>query len=188
MVELCHVISAEFPRLFMHFKSIFFSRSFRRAREKDLKRLAVGRAAAEREEERQLTRKLKAESEEKVNEWMRKKRIEADKEMARQVELQKKLAIANEKPKEFKKAIDFQEWLKMKNEKLVVEKKQTAEKKKPKDTLKRRESVTHEQWMRTSSSKAKPVPFNRGLDSLKGSTTKLFVNPEPWRFDEWFNL
>lgn len=145
--------------------------------------MAREREAAEKEVQKELEKEMKAKSEEKVLKWMHKKRIEADKKLACLNELQK-MSIQNEKPKVFKKSINFEDWLKMKNEKLLTDKKQTTVKETKNETSKRRESISHERWLRTSSSKPKPVPMSRGLDSLKGSTTKLFVNPEPWKFDE----
>lgn len=119
---------------------------------------------------------------------MRKKEIEAEKKIAKISEAKKALIAANNKPKEFKKAINYQDWLAKKNESLELKKKEEEVKQNAaKDYKKCRKStsnISFEKWVRSSSSKPKPVPMGKGLDSLRGSTTKLYINPEPWKFDD----
>lgn len=126
-------------------------------------------------------------AEAKVQAWMEKKRIEADKKMARINEMKKKIVVDNSKTKEFKRAINFQDWISQKNENLVNEKKRQEEKQNSaKNYQKFREtasSKSYDNWVRKAPSKPKPVPIGKGLESLRGSTTKIFVNPEPWNED-----
>jgi len=161
-------------------------------REKERKRVALQRLEAVIEANRSIEASRKIKSEEMVDEWMRKKKIETERKMLRLAEMKKAAAQAANKPKEFKKAINFQDWLHKKNEDNIRLKQEEDEKKKRiekarNNCRKCRESVSsasYEKWFRSASSKPKPVPLNRGLESLRGSTTKIFINPEPWKFDE----
>lgn len=129
-------------------------------------------------------------SEVKVHEWIRKKEIEAEKQKSRLLAI-KEAAEAAKKPKEFKNAMNYQDWMAKKNEDLIRVKKQQEEKTKQIEQAKLthqkcRETVSkisYAKWARSASSKAKPVPLNRGLETLRGSTTKTFINPEPWKFE-----
>lgn len=146
------------------------------------------RLEAEIDAQLELQEQRKQKSEEKVEKWLRKKQVEGEKKIARLLEMKKSATAASNKPKEFKKAINFQDWISKKDADLVAMKKQREEKAKATKTVQKfRESVSsasYEKWIRTASSKAKPVPFNKGLASLSGSTTKIYINPEPWKFDE----
>lgn len=121
---------------------------------------------------------------------MRKKEIEAEKQKSRLLAI-KAAAEAAKKPKEFKNAMNYQDWMAKKNEDLIRVKKQQEEKMKQIEQAKLthqkcREtvsSISYAKWARSASSKAKPVPLNRGLETLRGSTTKTFINPEPWKFE-----
>lgn len=150
--------------------------------------MAKERLQAEIEAELKLQEQRKQKSEEKVEKWLKKKQIEGEKKIARLLEMKRAAAAANTKPKEFKKAINFEEWMSKKNDDLLALKIKQEEKKKATKTVQKvRESVStasYEKWSRKASSKAKPVPFNKGLASLSGSTTKIYINPEPWKFDE----
>lgn len=123
---------------------------------------------------------------------MRKKQIEAEKKMLRLAEMKKAAEAAKNKQKEFKKAANFQDWLSKKEEDFIQLKKQQDETKKQSEEAKKsyrkcREiasSASYDKWVRLASSKAKSVPLNQGLASLRGSTTKIFINPEPWKFEE----
>ena len=135
------------------------------------------------------SRKLKCEG--KVEEWMRKKKVEAEKKMQRLIEM-KAAQDANKKPKEFKKGINFNDWLNKKNEDLIQFQKKQDKKNKQLEKAKKNDrncretvsSASYEKWIQSAPSKPKPVPFNQGLDSLRGSTNKIYINPEPWKFDD----
>lgn len=160
-----------------------------RAREKNKKRLEKELREAELKEKLKFEEERQTVSSTKVREWMRKKEIQADKKIAKLNEM-KKEAEASVKPKEFKKVINFQDWLAKKNEAIEAQKKEQALKKKNvEDYQKCRKTVSatsYNNWVRSSSSKPKPVPLNRGLESLRGSTTKIKTNPIPWQsLDDW---
>ncbi|EDW76388.1 uncharacterized protein Dwil_GK15429 [Drosophila willistoni] len=38
-----------------------------------------------------------------------------------------------------------------------------------------------EKWMSKVSSKPKPVPMNQGMDSLRGTISQLYINPQHWQ-------
>lgn len=140
---------------------------------------------AEIEEEREiLERKRKAEAEKKIKEWMEKKRIQAEEKFARMNEMKKKLIVDKKKPKEYKKAINFQDWINLKNQNCEVDRKRRDEEQNRSESRQQsRESVANQsynKWIRAASTKAKPVPLCQGLESLRGSSTKIYTNPEPW--------
>lgn len=155
-------------------------------REKEKKRQQKERIEAERKMklEKEANKKLK--NDEKVKEWNERKRREAEKKICR-LNSMKQVAERkiNEKPKEFKKAIRFEEWVEKKNEEYKALKAQQAmEKMKLKEYTKTRETVSDvvfKKWLKNSKNAPKPVPLNRGLDSLRGSTSKLYINPTPWK-------
>lgn len=119
---------------------------------------------------------------------MRRKQIEADKKITRLEQLKNEAEAALSKPKEFKRVINFGDWMKQKSDEVLAKKKDEQEKQKMQEKL----NKTHQQcrkavsdaafknWARKSYSMAKPVAAGKGLDSLRGSTTKLYVNPQPW--------
>lgn len=170
--------------MFTFISSISIIRS---AREKERKRLERIRRDAEIEVHREVMEERKMQAEVKVEQWMEKKKIEAEKKIARISEMKKQLETIKEKPKEFKKAINFQDWMKQKNENFMSsKKKQEEDKKLMKDNQKFRQSASAQSygtWLNSAHSKAKPVPFGKGLDSLRGSSTKIYVNPQPWNED-----
>ncbi|KAL9702073.1 hypothetical protein quinque_005591 [Culex quinquefasciatus] len=50
-----------------------------------------------------------------------------------------------------------------------------------KDQRKDLSRTIYEEWCKSSSSKPKPVPMNRGIESLRGTVSSIFVNPQPWQ-------
>lgn len=43
----------------------------------------------------------------------------------------------------------------------------------------------YRKWCDVSAVKPRPVPLNRGFKTLMGSTTSLYINPDPWTYDNW---
>ncbi|XP_053666022.1 coiled-coil domain-containing protein 34-like [Anopheles marshallii] len=39
----------------------------------------------------------------------------------------------------------------------------------------------YQQWLKSAKHKPKPVPLNQGPNTLRGTVSKIFVNPEPWK-------
>lgn len=171
-----------------HLARVSHQSQFYSAREKEKKRLEQEKREAEIEAQRKLMEERKLQTEAKVQEWMEKKKAEADMKIARINEMRKKLEVVNNKPKELKKAINFQEWISQKNENLMKQKKHQEENKKlMKNYEKCREvasTQSYEKWVRSAPSKSKPVPMGQGLESLRGSLAKMYVNPQAWN-DDW---
>lgn len=119
-----------------------------------------------------------------VQQWMTKKRIEAQEKVSRLNKLKKISNDEQKKQKDFKNALDFQQWIKVKNLNHQATKREQEEKKKLSVTYQKcRESISnasYDKWKHSSNGKPKPVRMNRGLESLRGSTTKIFLNPVPW--------
>ncbi|XP_017155361.1 uncharacterized serine-rich protein C215.13-like [Drosophila miranda] len=44
----------------------------------------------------------------------------------------------------------------------------------------RQSEMAIKKWFSTVHTKPKPVPMNQGFDSLRGTISKLYVNPQPW--------
>lgn len=154
-------------------------------REKEKKKLQRERIEAERMRKQEEEDKKRLENDAKVREWNERKHREAQKKISRLNEMKQVTERKVNEPKEFKKAIRFEEWVEKKNEEFrKMKARQEEEKKKFKDYVKTREcisAVSYKKWMQTSRNTPKPVPLNRGLESLRGSTTKLYVNPNAWK-------
>ncbi|XP_017770039.1 PREDICTED: stress response protein NST1-like [Nicrophorus vespilloides] len=80
--------------------------------------------------------------------------------------------------------LNFQLWLKRKEEKLLEKKlKDQMSLIKKEDEKQKRlgySSKAYEIWLKQSKTKQKPVPLNRGLESLKSSVSVTYINPQPW--------
>lgn len=120
----------------------------------------------------------------KTREWMKRKKVEAEKKTAQLKEL-KKANRALEKPKTRKVTLSYDEWLKKKESDLLVAKKQEETKKKllKSQVERNNSSYSFEKWSRSHSQTPKPVPMGQSLLSLKGSMTKIHINPIPWKDD-----
>ncbi|EDW25535.1 GL26645 [Drosophila persimilis] len=44
----------------------------------------------------------------------------------------------------------------------------------------RQSEMAIKKWFSTVHTKPKPVPMNQGFDSLRGTISKLYINPQPW--------
>lgn len=116
----------------------------------------------------------------KVSEWMLKKEEEADKKMIK-IKQMKKEAEAAIKPKEYKRAINFQDWLKIKDEEILAQKQEEEERRKllQKNKITRR-GASFENWIRASASKPKPVEI------INVSTAKARKFPIRWQsIENW---
>lgn len=156
-------------------------------REQKRKQLQQERIEAERLRQLELEEERRMENDKKVREWNEKKRREAQKKMSRIHELKQATIDRVKAPKEFKKALRFDEWVAKKNKDLKNTKEQQAKEREMENLYSKTREVlsatSYKKWMHNSKNTAKPVPFNRGLDSLRGSTTSLFVNPNQWITD-----
>lgn len=39
----------------------------------------------------------------------------------------------------------------------------------------------YKEWLKSSKNKPRPVPLNQGPHTLRGTVSKIFVNPQPWK-------
>lgn len=155
-------------------------------REKEKKRIQKERIETERKMRLEKEEYKKLKNDEKVKAWNERKRREAERKICRLNDMRQVTEKrVNEKPKEFKKAIRYEDWVAKKNEEYkALKAQQEVEKRKIKEFTKTRETVSDvvfKKWLKNSKNAPKPVPLNRGLESLRGSTTKLYVNPNPWK-------
>ena len=155
----------------------------RRQQEQKRKELELKKA----QEENELKQKL---SQQKVNEWLVKKASETN---SKKTMTKKSCSKKGDKDKEQKKKIVRTEDS-LKNHNLWLEKKKAEEKAKKRMVLEqkaideeferhRRElaGVYYVRWIKTADKKSKPVPLNRGMESLKGSVSSPYINPIPWQ-------
>lgn len=161
------------------------------AREREKKRLQKRQEEKNKQDMARILEEAelkKAASNEKVKQWMKKKDIEAQKKLTRLNELKKNASdIEEKKPKGLKKAIDFQQWIEKKNDEINARKRADEDyKKRIRDYQTCRQSTAiavYNKWREDSRNFPKPVPMSRGMDSLRASTTKIYVNPIPWSLD-----
>jgi coiled-coil domain-containing protein 34 len=151
-------------------------------------RLERKKREAEIAEKRELLEEQrKAANEKKVHEWLEKKRVEAEEKMSRMSLAKKKLDEVMEKPKEFKKAINFDDWISQKKQNFEAEKKRHQEAQKAARNIQTSREVvaaqSFDKWIRSASARTLPVRAGQGLKSLRGSSTKIYVNPQPWVVD-----
>lgn len=137
--------------------------------------------AVEEEQEKSKVEKKKA-SEEKYQEWLKKKSSTSI--VKKKSPKSSSPTVSHAKSQE---DIDqnFENWLlkKANYDKTLKEqiKEQLEQKKILEETKKKISEKIYEKWLENAPYKPKPVPMNQGLLSLKGSTTEIYKNPEPWK-------
>lgn len=93
--------------------------------------------------------------------------------------------IQTRKPPTIKKNVAFDQWLQKKNQEEKVQKKKNEEKQKLNETYQKCRNtlsgLSYDKWSRSAQSKPKHVPLNQGLDTLRGSISKIYINPIPWK-------
>ena len=111
-----------------------------------------------------------------------------DKEVQRKtriVESKRTPETPTRRPPTIKKNVAFDQWLQKKNQEEKVQKKKAEEKQKLNETYQKCRNtlsgLSYDKWQRNAQSKPKHVPLNQGLDTLRGSISKLYVNPIPWK-------
>lgn len=151
-------------------KRIENERRLKKIEEEENKKMKV-------EEELEARRKK---SEEKVKQWMERKISTTTSKKTPKEEKPQKVQKKNLKSKK-----DYNEWLKEKNQKDLEKKRQKEkelrEKEKQEIFRKNLSSAFYQKWCDFSKTKPKPVPLNRGFESLAGSTTSIYTNPIPWQ-------
>lgn len=140
--------------------------------------------------EREQEKKVQAEEErrqkaaDELKKWMERKKIDADCKLARMKQAEMDFQQRQQaKKRELSKKISYDEWLQSKS--AEVKRKSVTETRRPKNdvvgTRQVKQKLSYEDWLAASKSKSKPVPLNRGLDSLRGSMSNIRVNPVPWK-------
>jgi hypothetical protein len=131
-------------------------------------------------------------SQESVAKWMEKKKIEAEKKALRLKKAEEEFLMRQAKLKEKeapKKKISYDEWIELKSAEVKNKSQMKAKEKKKivkiiENSRQIVSSKSFNDWLISNKSKPKPVPLNRGLDSLRGSSTKpSFINPQPWKLE-----
>ena len=88
-------------------------------------------------------------------------------------------------PPIIKKKVDFQQWILKKNLEDKTKKQKAEEKQKLNEThqkcRKTLSNLSYDKWSRSAQNKPKHVPLNQGLDTLRGSISKIYINPIPWK-------
>ncbi|GLV32107.1 uncharacterized protein CBL_11937 [Carabus blaptoides fortunei] len=111
---------------------------------------------------------------------LQKTKAEANK---RKLEEEKRKLQEQEKREELNRKM-YKLWLKKKeSEELAKKLKEQERKLQEAEEKKKRMQMNAEafqDWMKNSVHKPKPVPLNRGLESLRSSVSVSYINPVPW--------
>lgn len=152
---------------------------------------------SEREKQKKLQEQLKKEEEAKKKQAQEEIKRQKSLNVVQKWHQQKQEAIKEKKvvdaPEPAQKKVppkpviqngcNFEEWLRKKQEHKEAEKQESA-RRVERIREKCRESgssLSFQEWLKKSKSRPKPVPLNRGFETLKGSTTKMYKNPIPWK-------
>ncbi|CAO1392475.1 unnamed protein product [Diamesa serratosioi] len=121
-----------------------------------------------------------------VTKWMQEKKV---KEFHRKSSLVAESKSFPESPIRnppvIKKNVDFQQWIQKKNQEQKAKKLKAEEKQKLTETHQKcrntLSNLSYDKWSRSAQNKPKHVPLNQGLDTLRGSVSKIYINPIPWK-------
>uniref|UniRef100_A0A182WIV1 Coiled-coil domain-containing protein n=1 Tax=Anopheles minimus TaxID=112268 RepID=A0A182WIV1_9DIPT len=150
----------------------------RKNREKDiLSKLELQRQKELEEEQRkQINRK-------KLQEWMERKKQNGRKSATKPVN--------DKSPDSSSEHLHCDPDAKYKNWLLNVKKREEEKKLRDLTVKQLEQEIKHEkkkmsneiyqQWLKNAKHKPKPVPLNQGPNTLRGTVSKLYVNPEPWK-------
>lgn len=160
-------------------------------REKRAKQIEKEKYEKEIEAQQEFLEERRQISQESVAKWMEKKKVEAEKKAMRLKKAEEEFLMRQAEMKEReapKKKISYDEWIELKSAEVKNKSHmKTKEKKIVKIIENSRQIVSSKSfndWLISTKSKPKPVPLNRGLDSLRGSSTKpSFINPQPWKLE-----
>lgn len=162
------------------------------ARQKEQRRREQAKIELEMQKKEELEEERRQKSAESLKKWMEKKKIDANQKITRlkkaEIEFQQR---QNEKKEKLAKQISFDEWMRAKSTEVKLKSPQENAKKRNDVKIEKKvdkkspkfkgQKTSYEDWLIASKFKPKPVPLNQGLESLRGSLSKLQVNPEPWK-------
>ncbi|XP_055389645.1 reticulocyte-binding protein homolog 2a-like [Condylostylus longicornis] len=155
---------------------------------KQAKKLYESKLKKELELKKQMEKlERKGIAQEQFQEWLKKK-LEKEKFEKKKNEGNKekiKLTKCSNNPTEEDRKKCFELWLKNKIEKERVTQQKYKEKliKEQEQKIEREQQakILYDEWSKTAPFKPRPVPLNKGLLTLKGTISDLFINPEPWK-------
>ncbi|XP_053699157.1 uncharacterized protein LOC128746133 [Sabethes cyaneus] len=153
-------------------------------KEKEQKRKRREEARKKLEEERR-----KQESEEKLKKWMKRKEQERKKkEEIQQKQKQKKEAeqsVSRNWTNSDDSVTNFNVWLsRVKQQENLKKMRQLAKQRMEEEFKHQRQDLSrlfYDEWLKSAKDKPKPVTLNRGVESLRGRISKIFINPNPWQ-------
>ncbi|XP_053683031.1 coiled-coil domain-containing protein 34-like [Sabethes cyaneus] len=153
-------------------------------KEKEQKRKRREEAIKKLEEERR-----KQESEEKLKKWVERKELERKKKQEIQEKQKQKKELEQKLSKNWTNSDDsttnFNAWLsRVKQQKEETKLRQLAKQRIEEEIKQQRQDLSrmfYGEWLKSAKDKPKPVPLNRGIESLRGTVSKIFINPNPWQ-------
>ncbi|XP_038110210.1 vicilin-like seed storage protein At2g18540 isoform X1 [Culex quinquefasciatus] len=156
----------------------------RQKREKELARKKREELKKKLEEE-----KRKEQSEQKWNQWLERKKQEAEAKAKQLQKTKSKQKVQQSTSKAWipndESISNFKVWLSRVNQQEEKTKLRSLAQQRLEGQLKTQRKdlsrTIYEEWCKSSSSKPKPVPMNRGIESLRGTVSSIFVNPQPWQ-------
>ncbi|XP_044261822.1 DNA ligase 1-like [Tribolium madens] len=115
---------------------------------------------------------------------MNKKKLEEEAKRKKEKEEEEKQLKELEKEKrQLENQLNFQLWLKKKEENLekkIKEQMKLINELERKETQLRENEKAFNEWLKNSKHRQKPLPLNKGLESLCSSTSVTYINPNPW--------
>lgn len=157
------------------------------ARQREQRRLEQEKLEHEQELKEQAEQERRQKSSNSLQQWMNKKKLDAERKQARLKQAEVDFQQRQQAKKEtLTKQISFDDWVEskaaeVKQPKIIARKPKTCDDKVDKSTRQVKSQLSYDNWLAASKSKPKPVPLNRGLATLRGSMTKLQINPVPWK-------
>lgn len=155
-------------------------------KDKERQKKEMEEAKLKQEKERQRVMLLEKDRE-NYKKWLARKKQEEEREIKKEREKREKenrmKEIGKEKKKEENEA-SFEAWLKRKKrmelEKKIKDKLALLKLYEEKQRRMDENDKAFNEWLKSSKDKPKPIPLNKGLESLCSSTSVTYVNPIPW--------
>ncbi|XP_060517952.1 coiled-coil domain-containing protein 34-like [Cylas formicarius] len=158
----------------------------RKEAERKRRQVEIERVSRAKEEQRRL---LIEKEQENFKKWLAEKRAleEERKKKAQLEEMEAILRAAEKEKKKVENDLNFRLWLRRKKkldlEKKTKEKIQLIRIYEEKLTRIEENERAYRQWLESSKNKPRPIPLNRGLQSLCSSQSVTYINPLPWNAD-----
>ncbi|CAO1411311.1 unnamed protein product [Diamesa hyperborea] len=154
-------------------------------KEKEKRKLQQQARKEEENAKKLAENERKYKSQEIVTRWMQEKKEKEVQRKSRAEESRKVPDSPPRRPPTIKKNVAFDQWLQKKNQEEKAKKMKMEEKQKLNETYQKCRNtlsgLSYDKWSRNAQSKPKHVPLNQGLDTLRGSISKIYINPIPWK-------